>query len=84
MSIICVYCIYMCLHVIVRVHLYNYDICSLLTPDSLKSLLTCKIHNNALEYSIIRRYTNVVYYYYYYSNILNVIFSLINTTLFVV
>ena len=32
----------------------------------LKSLLTCKIHKSALEYSIIRRYTNVVYYYYYY------------------
>ena len=29
----------------------------------LKSLLTCKIHKSALEYSIIRRYTNVVYYY---------------------
>ena len=29
------------------------------------SMLTCKIHNSALEYSIIRRYTNVVYYYYY-------------------
>ena len=29
------------------------------------SLLTCKIHKSALEYSIIRRYTNVVYYYYY-------------------
>ena len=27
------------------------------------SLLTCKIHKSALEYSIIRRYTNVVYYY---------------------
>ena len=26
-------------------------------------LLTCKIHKSALEYSIIRRYTNVVYYY---------------------
>ena len=35
-------------------------------PRCLKSLLTCKIHKSALEYSIIRRYTNVVYYYYYY------------------
>ena len=34
----------------------------------LKSLLTCKIHKSALEYSIIRRYTNVVYYYYYYTH----------------
>ena len=33
------------------------------TPDSFKSLLTCKIHNSDFEYSIIRRYTNVVYYY---------------------
>ena len=35
---------------------------------TIKSLLTCKIHKSALEYSIIRRYTNVVYYYYYYKS----------------
>ena len=28
--------------------------------------LTCNVHNSALEYSIIKRYTNAVYYYYYY------------------
>ena len=28
MSIICVHCIYVCLHVIVRVYLYNDDMCS--------------------------------------------------------
>ena len=28
--------------------------------------LTCSVHNTALEYSITKRYTNVVYYYYYY------------------
>ena len=28
--------------------------------------LTCEFHNSALEYSIISRYTNVVYYYYYF------------------
>ena len=31
-------------------------------------MLTCKIYNSALEYGIIRRYTNVIYYYYYYYN----------------
>ena len=35
---------------------------------SVVSLLTCKLHNSALEYSIIRRYTNVVDYYYYKIN----------------
>ena len=66
MSVICVHCIYMCLHIIVHVYLYNDDICSSINSRlTLKSLLTCKIHNSALEYSIIRRYTNVVYYYYY-------------------
>ena len=67
MSIICVHCIYMCLHIIVHVYLYNYDKMFIdKLQIVLKSLLTCKIHKSALEYSIIRRYTNVVYYYYYY------------------
>ena len=66
MSIICVHCIYMCLHIIVHVYLYNYDKMFIdKLQIVLKSLLTCKIHKSALEYSIIRRYTNVVYYYYY-------------------
>ena len=65
MSIICVHCIYMCLHIIVHVYLYNYDKMFIdKLQIVLKSLLTCKIHKSALEYSIIRRYTNVVYYYY--------------------
>ena len=64
MSIICVHCIYMCLHIIVHVYLYNYDKMFIdKLQIVLKSLLTCKIHKSALEYSIIRRYTNVVYYY---------------------
>ena len=67
MSIICVHCIYMCLHIMVHVYLYNYDKMFIdKLQIVLKSLLTCKIHKSALEYSIIRRYTNVVYYYYYY------------------
>ena len=28
--------------------------------------VTCNIHRSALDYSIIRLYTNVVYYKYYY------------------
>ena len=69
MSIICVHCIYMCLHIIVHVYLYNYDKMFIdKLQIVLKSLLTCKIHKSALEYSIIRRYTNVVYYYYYYKS----------------
>ena len=62
----------MCLHIIVHVYLYNYDKMFIdKLQIVLKSLLTCKIHKSALEYSIIRRYTNVVYYYvvyYYYYN----------------
>ena len=55
----------MCLHIIVHVYLYNYDKMFIdKLQIVLKSLLTCKIHKSALEYSIIRRYTNVVYYYY--------------------
>ena len=54
----------MCLHIIVHVYLYNYDKMFIdKLQIVLKSLLTCKIHKSALEYSIIRRYTNVVYYY---------------------
>ena len=35
-------------------------------------------YSSALEYSIIRRYTNIVYYYYYYSrNILIIHFGLL-------
>ena len=53
----------MCLHIIVHVYLYNYDKMFIdKLQIVLKSLLTCKIHKSALEYSIIRRYTNVVYY----------------------
>ena len=72
MSIICVHCIYMCLHIIVHVYLYNYDKMFIdKLQIVLKSLLTCKIHKSALEYSIIRRYTNVVYYYYKMLYIIN-------------
>ena len=47
-----------------HVYLYNYDKMFIdKLQIVLKSLLTCKIHKSALEYSIIRRYTNVVYYY---------------------
>ena len=92
MSIICVHCIYMCLHIIVHVYLYNYDKMFIdKLQIVLKSLLTCKIHKSALEYSIIRRYTNVglcpcgvcVYYYYYYVDAL-VTVSVMRVLLFVV
>ena len=33
-------------------------------------------YSSALEYSIIRRYTNILYYYYYHGNIVDSIFSL--------
>ena len=73
MSIICEHCIYMCLHIIVHVYLYNYDKMFIdKLQIVLKSLLTCKIHKSALEYSIIRRYTNVVYYYIIIINSYNV------------
>ena len=68
----------MCLHIIVHVYLYNnYDKMFIdKLQIVLKSLLTCKIHKSALEYSIIRRYTNVVYYYYYYYMIICYLYRL--------
>ena len=35
---------------------------TLMNSRLISHCLTCNVHNSALEYSIIRRYTNAVYY----------------------
>ena len=61
-------CVYSHEIVHVCVLLYTEDMFSLINSRLISHCLTCNVHNSALEYSIIRRYTNVVCYYDYEHN----------------
>ena len=66
MSYVCIVCLYVFAYDSTCALLYTEDMFSLMNSRLIKHCLTCNVHNSALEYSIIRRYTDVVYYYYYY------------------
>ena len=60
----CALHVYVYSHAILQAYLYIDDMCFIDELQIDKShCLTCKIHSRALEYSIIRHYTNVYYYY---------------------